>query len=71
MSAYKLADADGSGLISKDEFYTLLRALGFFQDLWKRFELVLGALCADIILMEAFFVYCTDLSLVIMLNFDE
>jgi len=38
--AYKLADADGSGLISRDEFGTLIRGLAYFNDLWKRFEAV-------------------------------
>ena len=33
--AYKFADEDNSGLITKSEFVTLLRALTFFQNLWK------------------------------------
>mmetsp|Transcript_13853 Transcript_13853/g.16508 ORF Transcript_13853/g.16508 Transcript_13853/m.16508 type:complete len:394 (+) Transcript_13853:60-1241(+) len=36
--AYKFADKDGSGLISKDEFHTLVRSLSFFQDLWTKFQ---------------------------------
>lgn len=35
MRAYKFADADNSGLITKGEFVTLLRALTFFHNLWK------------------------------------
>lgn len=34
MRAYKFADEDNSGLITKGEFVTLLRALTFFQNLW-------------------------------------
>ena len=45
--AYKMADADGSGLISRDEFGTLLRALAYFQDLWERFEKV-GCVASNI-----------------------
>lgn len=40
MRAYKFADADGSGLISKREFCLLLRSLFFFNDLWTKFELI-------------------------------
>lgn len=38
--AYKLADKDNSGLITKDEFPTLMRALSYFTDLWERFQKV-------------------------------
>ena len=40
MRAYKFADADGSGLISKREFCLLLRSLFFFNDLWHKFEVI-------------------------------
>ena len=40
MRAYKFADADGSGLISKREFCLLLRSIYFFNDLWHKFEIV-------------------------------
>lgn len=38
LRAYKFADFDGSGLISKREFRTLLDALSFFQAQWLKFE---------------------------------
>jgi len=38
LRAYKFADADGSGLISKREFCLLLRSLFFFNELWAKFE---------------------------------
>jgi len=37
MRAYKFADADGSGFISRREFRLLLRSLVLFQRLWKQF----------------------------------
>lgn len=38
--AYKFADKDGSGLISSNEFRTLLRSLDFFSDLWTKFQVI-------------------------------
>lgn len=38
--AYKFADKDGSGLISSNEFRTLLRSLDFFQNLWTKFQVI-------------------------------
>jgi hypothetical protein len=38
--AYKFADKDGSGLISSNEFRTLLRSLSFFQNLWNKFQAI-------------------------------
>lgn len=38
--AYKFADKDGSGLISSNEFRTLLRSLDFFQNLWSKFQVI-------------------------------
>ena len=37
-SAFKLADEDGSGLISRDEFGPLLRALALLGPLWAQFR---------------------------------
>ena len=36
MRAYKFADEDNSGLITKGEFTTLLRALSYFNHLWHK-----------------------------------
>lgn len=36
--AYKMADSDHSGLITRSEFNLLLRCLATFQHLWKRFD---------------------------------
>ena len=49
MRAYKFADADNSGLITKSEFVTLLRALTFFQNLWKVALLMLAHACLRVI----------------------
>jgi hypothetical protein len=49
MRAYKFADADNSGLITKSEFVTLLRALTFFQNLWKVALLILARACPRVI----------------------
>jgi Ca2+-binding EF-hand superfamily protein len=38
MRAYKFADADGSGLITKQEFSLLLRSLVYYKELWENFE---------------------------------
>ena len=38
MRAYKFADADGSGLITRPEFSLLLRSLVYYKELWENFE---------------------------------
>ena len=38
MRSYKAADADDSGLIGRNEFRMLLKALVFYTDLWDKFE---------------------------------
>lgn len=37
MRAYKFADADGNGFITKREFRLLMRSLVYFQQLWRQF----------------------------------
>ena len=37
MRAYRLADSDGDGLVSKREFSGLLRFILYFNELWEKF----------------------------------
>ena len=36
MRAYRLADSDGDGLVSKREFSGLLRYILYFNELWEK-----------------------------------
>ena len=38
MRAYKTADKDGNGFITRREFKKLLHFIGYFTDLWDTFE---------------------------------
>ena len=38
MRAYKAADRDGNGFVTRREFKKLLHFLEYFNDLWSKFE---------------------------------